>query len=208
MDGMWDWEEAWERLPAEAKEKVATIEITALEAAMHQATSTHRFCVDCKHNVVTALDVLTERVGGEELGNGNELNQELFSPFVGRIFAPAAEGGAVVVEEEERGGRRRRGRRGRGEKGEGEEGREEGEEGEEEAVSAAGGKSRPRTPPSSSIGNINYNEGKLLCCAVGDVEDLITWAEVRRRKGGREGEGEVVLEYSILSHLFHQDLKC
>ncbi|GAB5030588.1 Hypothetical protein NocV09_00302540 [Nannochloropsis oceanica] len=146
MDGVWKWEEAWERLPAEAKEKVATIEIVVLEAAMHQATSTHRFCVDCKHNVVTALDVLTERIREEELENGDELNRELFSPFVGRIFAPAAERG----ETEERG-----------------------EEGREEAVSAAGEKSR--APLVSSLsGN---NEGKLLCCAVGDVEDLITWAE-------------------------------
>lgn len=149
---MWDWEEAWERLPAGAKENVATIEITALEAAMHQATSTQRFCVDCKENVVTALDVLTERVREEDLENGEELNRGIFRPFVGRIFAPAAERG-------------------------------EGEERGEEAVSAAGGKSR--TPlVSSASGN---NEGRLLCCAVGDVEDLIKWAEVRR-EGRREWE--------------------
>lgn len=38
MHDNWDWEDAWERLPAELREKVATIEITNLDTAMHHAT--------------------------------------------------------------------------------------------------------------------------------------------------------------------------
>jgi len=83
----WDWEDAWERLPAELREKVATIEVASLESAMHHATATHRFCADCKHNVVTALDVLTEKYHLEEVENGEEFNQELFRPFLTRIIS-------------------------------------------------------------------------------------------------------------------------
>ena len=53
---------------------------------MHHATATHRFCADCKHNVVTALDVLTEKYHLEEVENGEEFNQELFRPFLTRII--------------------------------------------------------------------------------------------------------------------------
>jgi len=73
-------------------------------------------------------------------------------------------------------------------------------------VSAAGGKSRMPLVSSSSSSlaggnNIRRDEGKLLCCAVGDVEDLISWAEVRRegREGGREGWG---WSYSLPDLLF------
>lgn len=38
----WEWEDAWDRLPADTRLKVAAIDVDALEAAMHQATSTHR----------------------------------------------------------------------------------------------------------------------------------------------------------------------
>ncbi len=139
-DGGWEWEEAWGRLPADVREKVATIEIATLEAAMQQATSTHRFCADCKHNVVTAMDVLTERYLAEDLENQEELNPELFTPFYGRIFASA-----LTPEEEER--------RGTG-------GGDDEEEEEGKSVTSPAG-----------------NEGKVLCCAVGDVEDLISWHE-------------------------------
>lgn len=39
----WEWEDAWDRLPADMRLKVAAIDVDALEAAMHQATSTHRW---------------------------------------------------------------------------------------------------------------------------------------------------------------------
>ena len=38
----WEWEDAWYRLPADMRLRVAAIDVDALEAAMHQATSTHR----------------------------------------------------------------------------------------------------------------------------------------------------------------------
>lgn len=38
----WEWEDAWDRLPADMRVKVAAIDVDTLEAAMHQATSTHR----------------------------------------------------------------------------------------------------------------------------------------------------------------------
>lgn len=38
----WEWEDAWDRLPADMRLRVATIDVDVLEAAMHQATSTHR----------------------------------------------------------------------------------------------------------------------------------------------------------------------
>jgi hypothetical protein len=83
----WDWEDAWERLPGNLKARVATIEVASLEAAMHQATATHRFCVDCKHNVVTALDLLVGRCVAGELENKDEYNADLFKPFAGRVLA-------------------------------------------------------------------------------------------------------------------------
>ena len=84
----WDWEDAWERLPGQMKERVAAIPVASLEAAMHHATATHRFCVDCKHNVVTALDLLAGRYRAEELENREEYNAELFKPFLGRVLLP------------------------------------------------------------------------------------------------------------------------
>lgn len=43
----WEWEDAWDRLPADMRLKVAAIDVDALEAAMHQATSTHRWEGKC-----------------------------------------------------------------------------------------------------------------------------------------------------------------
>lgn len=37
-----EWEDAWDRLPADMRVKVAAIDVDVLEAAMHKATSTHR----------------------------------------------------------------------------------------------------------------------------------------------------------------------
>jgi hypothetical protein len=94
----WDWEDAWDRLPPELREKVATIGISTLEAAMHHATATHRFCADCKHNVVTALDVLTEKYSIDEIENGEEFIVDLFRPFTGRVQPdPQAKGGEDKV---------------------------------------------------------------------------------------------------------------
>lgn len=39
----WEWEEVWDRLPVNMRLKVAAIDVDVLEAAMHQATSTHRY---------------------------------------------------------------------------------------------------------------------------------------------------------------------
>lgn len=39
----WEWEDAWDRLPGDMRLKVAAIDVDVLEAAMHQATSTHRY---------------------------------------------------------------------------------------------------------------------------------------------------------------------
>lgn len=93
----WDWEDALDRLPTELREKVATIEVANLESAMHHATATHRFCADCKHNVVTALDVLTEKYVPEDIENGDEYNPELFRPFTGRIITDANVPGGKIL---------------------------------------------------------------------------------------------------------------
>jgi hypothetical protein len=37
-----DWLDAWDRMPLEDKEKVATIDAAGLESALHVATSNHR----------------------------------------------------------------------------------------------------------------------------------------------------------------------
>eukprot|EP00903_Cladosiphon_okamuranus_P019575 g18003.t1 len=81
----WEWEDAWDRLPADMRLKVAAIDVDALEAAMHQATSTHRFCADCKHNVVTAFDILTCKCDLADIDNEDEFLPDLFWPFAGRI---------------------------------------------------------------------------------------------------------------------------
>lgn len=81
----WDWEDAWDRLPHDLKARVATIEISVLEAAMHRATAIHRFCADCKHNVTTACDILTEKVELMDVENNDEFNPELYRPFEGRV---------------------------------------------------------------------------------------------------------------------------
>ncbi|CAN0076818.1 unnamed protein product [Ectocarpus sp. 12 AP-2014] len=81
----WEWEDAWDRLPADMRHKVAAIDVDALEAAMHQATSTHRFCADCKHNVVTAFDILTCKMDLADIDNEDEFLPDLFWPFAGRI---------------------------------------------------------------------------------------------------------------------------
>ncbi|CAN0555459.1 unnamed protein product [Ectocarpus sp. 12 AP-2014] len=67
------------------RHKVAAIDVDALEAAMHQATSTHRFCADCKHNVVTAFDILTCKMDLADIDNDDEFLPDLFWPFAGRI---------------------------------------------------------------------------------------------------------------------------
>ncbi|CAM9294349.1 unnamed protein product [Chrysoparadoxa australica] len=88
----WDWEDSWERMPANLRERVAVIDVYTLEAAMHQATATHRFCSDCKHNVVTAFDILTCKYDLSDIENDDEFNPELFWPFAGRVQATGANG--------------------------------------------------------------------------------------------------------------------
>jgi hypothetical protein len=67
------------------RRKVATVELSALEAAMHRATAIHRFCADCKHNVITACDILAEKVDLIDVENNDEFNPELYRPFEGKV---------------------------------------------------------------------------------------------------------------------------
>ncbi|KAG5177470.1 hypothetical protein JKP88DRAFT_347013 [Tribonema minus] len=91
LDG-WEWMDAWDRLPQQDRCKVATIDAAGLESALHVATSNHRFCADCKHNVVIAFDLLTQRYDASGIDNAEEYNAELFRPFIGRMRP--MEGGA------------------------------------------------------------------------------------------------------------------
>ena len=51
-----------------------------------------RFCADCKHNVVIAFDLLTQRYDASGIDNNtDEYNPELFKPFEGRM-RPSPEG--------------------------------------------------------------------------------------------------------------------
>lgn len=45
----------------------------------------HRFCADCKHNVVTAFDILTCKCDLADIDNEDEFLPDLFWPFAGRI---------------------------------------------------------------------------------------------------------------------------
>lgn len=44
-----------------------------------------RFCADCKHNVVTAFDILTCKCDLADIDNEDEFLPDLFWPFAGRI---------------------------------------------------------------------------------------------------------------------------
>lgn len=44
-----------------------------------------RFCADCKHNVVTAFDILTCKCDLADIENEEEFLPDLFWPFAGRI---------------------------------------------------------------------------------------------------------------------------
>lgn len=44
-----------------------------------------RFCGDCKHNVVTAFDILTCKCDLADIDNEDEFLPDLFWPFAGRI---------------------------------------------------------------------------------------------------------------------------
>lgn len=44
-----------------------------------------RFCADCKHNVVTAFDILTCKCDLADIENEDEFLPDLFWPFAGRI---------------------------------------------------------------------------------------------------------------------------
>ncbi len=189
----WDWEDAWERLPGNMKACVATIEVAALEAAMHHATATHRFCVDCKHNVVTALDLLVGRYAVGELENKEEYNAELFQPFAGRVVplptAGGDGGGGGAGAGDDGGGQQplalpasapatgEAEAEGEGEEGSsssppppGAEGEGEGE-GEGETGLALSLSSSPNSTATATGGR------KVLACDVQDVEELITWHE-------------------------------
>lgn len=73
--------------------------------------ATCRFCGDCKHNVVTAFDILTCKCDLADIDNEDEFLPDLFWPFAGRIgpvpgdltgqkallSCPLEVGGSVVV---------------------------------------------------------------------------------------------------------------
>jgi len=59
----WEWEDAWDRLPADMRLKVAAIDVDALEAAMHQATSTHRCVCVCVYVCVCVCVCVRRWVG-------------------------------------------------------------------------------------------------------------------------------------------------
>ncbi|CAN0323484.1 unnamed protein product, partial [Discosporangium mesarthrocarpum] len=71
----WNWEGAWEQMTPEMRGEVATVDGQVLEAAMHRATQTNRFCADCKRNVVQALDILMGDCHPEDADNGDEFNE-------------------------------------------------------------------------------------------------------------------------------------
>ena len=175
----WDWEDAWDRLPAATKERVATLELRALESAMHHATAQHRFCVDCKHNVVTAMDLLAGRYAAEALENKDEYNADLFAPFAGRVkyCAPVSPTSATAALSAA-----------------GEDGSESGSGSAAAAVIAAVAPAPAPAPApgaaepssalvpvveavSSAIALVNPAGRTVLACAVDDVEELISWHE-------------------------------
>eukprot|EP00752_Nemacystus_decipiens_P004884 g4444.t1 len=82
----WDWEDAWERMPPNLRDEVATVKASALEAAVHQATDPSRFCPDCKYNVVQAHDILMGKMDLEGSENEEEYDEEIFAPFEDRVF--------------------------------------------------------------------------------------------------------------------------
>ncbi|CAM9883766.1 unnamed protein product, partial [Choristocarpus tenellus] len=65
------------------QEEVALVEANVLEAAMHRATETNRFCSECKHNVVQSYQILMGHCCLEHLENGHEFNEELFRNMAG-----------------------------------------------------------------------------------------------------------------------------
>ena len=61
----------------------------------------HRFCADCKHNVIIAFDLLTQRYDASGIDNTDEYNPDLFKPFEGRMF-PSPEGCDLGIGEQTR----------------------------------------------------------------------------------------------------------
>ncbi|CAB1110940.1 unnamed protein product [Ectocarpus sp. CCAP 1310/34] len=82
----WDWEDAWERMPPNLRNEVATVKAPAFEAAVHQATESNKFCPDCKYNVVQAHDILMGKIGLEGSDNEEEYDEEIFLPIEDRVF--------------------------------------------------------------------------------------------------------------------------
>ncbi|CAM9347910.1 unnamed protein product [Hapterophycus canaliculatus] len=71
----WDWEEAWERMPPNLRNEVATVKASAFEAAIHHATDASKFCQDCKYNVVQAHDILMGKIDLEGSENEEEYDE-------------------------------------------------------------------------------------------------------------------------------------
>jgi len=77
----WDWEGAWKRLPEGVRADVVCLSIPALESAVQVMTAKHRFCVDCRHNVDTAFDILIGRQSLADVDHAGEFVPELYCPF-------------------------------------------------------------------------------------------------------------------------------
>jgi hypothetical protein len=92
-----DWEDMWERLPRDQRICVGVVDVNSLEAAVLHATATHRFCTDCKHNVLTAFDILTCRCDVSEVAAEEEWNPDLFWPFAGKICEDPISGGRTLT---------------------------------------------------------------------------------------------------------------
>lgn len=58
---------------------------TAAAVIVRVSTEAFRFCADCKHNVVTAFDILTCKCDPPDMDNEEEFLPDLFSPFADRI---------------------------------------------------------------------------------------------------------------------------
>ncbi|CAM9573657.1 unnamed protein product [Pylaiella littoralis] len=82
----WYWEEAWDRMPLNLRNEVATVKASAFEAAIHHATEPSRFCPDCKYNVVQAYDILMGKIDLEDSENEEEFDKDIFSHLEDRVF--------------------------------------------------------------------------------------------------------------------------
>jgi hypothetical protein len=103
-----DWLQVWSELGPESTGKIAQLGVDELSDSLSAHLKQLYFCLDCRGNVLRALDILVGCVDPEELESDEEYSPEIFEPFSRiydddeeEVYASGEEYGDGVEDEEE-----------------------------------------------------------------------------------------------------------